>query len=69
MSGVSVGTGASAGDDAIYTVATLPTASTATKARSAFVSDALTPTVLSAVTGGGAVFVRVFCNGTTWIVG
>ena len=51
----------------VYTVATLPTAGTA--GRRAFVSNALTPVVLSAVVGGGALTVPVFDNGTTWIVG
>ena len=51
----------------VYTVATLPTAGTA--GRRAFVSNALLPTILTAVVGGGAVTVPVFDNGTTWIVG
>ena len=32
------------------------------------VSDALLPAALSAITGGGAVHVLAYCNGTTWIV-
>ena len=51
----------------VYTVATLPTAGTA--GRRAFVSNALTPVVLSAVVGGGAITVPVFDNGSSWIVG
>jgi len=51
----------------VYTVATLPAAGTA--GRRAFVSNALTPVVLSAVVGGGAVTVPVFDNGSSWIVG
>lgn len=51
----------------VYTVATLPTAGVA--GRKAFVSNALTPVVLSAVVGGGAVTVPVYDNGTTWMVG
>ena len=51
----------------IYTVATLPTAGQ--PGRRAFVSNALTPVVLSAVVGGGAITVPVFDNGTSWIVG
>ena len=50
-----------------YTVATLPTGMP-TGSR-AYVTDALTPTALSAVTGGGAVVVPVFYNGSSWIVG
>lgn len=48
-----------------YTVATLPTG---VVGMTAYVTDALTPVVLSAVVGGGAVTVPVFYNGTTWIV-
>jgi hypothetical protein len=51
-----------------YTVATLPTASTVSGGR-ANVSDALTPTFGSAVTGGGAVFTPVYSNGSAWFVG
>jgi hypothetical protein len=51
----------------VYTVSTLPTAGQS--GRRAFVSNALTPVVLSAVVGGGAITVPVFDNGTSWIVG
>ena len=51
----------------VYTVATLPAAGSA--GRRAFVSNALTPVVLSAVVGGGAITVPVFDNGSSWIVG
>lgn len=51
----------------VYTVSTLPAAGT--KGRRAFVSNALTPVVLSAVVGGGAVTVPVYDNGSSWIVG
>ena len=51
----------------VYTVSSLPTAGTA--GRRAFVSNALTPVILTAVVGGGAVTVPVYDNGTTWIVG
>lgn len=47
-----------------YTVATLPAG---TIGQFAFVIDALTPTYLVAVTGGGAVACPVFYNGTTWV--
>jgi len=53
----------------MYTVATLPNASLLGTGTSAFVTDALTPVVLSTVVGGGAAIVRVFSNGTNWIVG
>lgn len=48
-----------------YTVATLPSG---TQGDNAFVTDALAPTILNTVVGGGAVVVRVFYNGTNWIV-
>lgn len=50
-----------------YTVATLPTAGTA--GRMAYVTDALAPSFLTAVVGGGAVIAPVFDNGTNWIGG
>jgi hypothetical protein len=53
--------------DTAYTVATLPTAGTA--GRRAYVTNALAPTYLAAVTGGGAVVCPVFDNGTAWVVG
>jgi hypothetical protein len=31
-----------------------------------YVTDATTPTYNGALTGGGAVAVKVFCNGTSW---
>jgi hypothetical protein len=34
----------------------------------AFVNNALTPTFLAPVVGGGSAVVQVFHNGTTWIV-
>lgn len=49
----------------VYTVATLPTAGT--RGRIACVSDATTPTFLGALTGGGAVSVPVFDNGSAWV--
>jgi hypothetical protein len=48
-----------------YTVATLPAAGT--KGRRAYVTDALAPTYLGALTGGGAVNCPVFDNGTIWV--
>lgn len=49
------------------TVATLPSASFAT--RRFFVSDASAPTFGSTVSGGGAVLVPVYSDGTNWKVG
>ena len=50
---------------AAYTVATLPAAGT--QGRRAWVTDALAPTFLGALTGGGAVVCPVFDNGTAWV--
>lgn len=47
-----------------YTVATLPAA---VQGDIAFVTDALTPTFLAIVVGGGAVVTPVFYNGTNWV--
>lgn len=47
-----------------YTVATLPTG---TIGQRAYVTDATTPTYNGALTGGGAVKVPVFYNGTAWV--
>ena len=53
----------------IYSMAgtPLPAASSALKGARAVVSDATTPTYLTAYTGGGAVVCPVFCNGTAWV--
>jgi len=48
-----------------YTVATLPAAGVA--GRRAYVTDALAPTYLGALVGGGAVTCPVFDNGTAWV--
>ena len=47
-----------------YTVATLPTG---TQGDVAYVTDALAPTFLMAVTGGGTVKAPVFYDGTNWV--
>lgn len=47
-----------------YTVATLPAG---TQGDTAFVTDALAPTFLTALTGGGAVVTPAFYNGTAWV--
>lgn len=52
----------------MVTVAGLPTCNAASQGLIYGVTDALTPVALSAPTGGGAVVVQVFCNGTAWIV-
>ena len=53
----------------VYTVATLPSASTSGAGARAFVTDALAPTFGATVTGGGAVNVPVYSDGTNWKVG
>ena len=50
----------------IYTVATLPAG---VAGKRCCVSDALSPTFLSIVAGGGTVFTPVIHNGTNWVVG
>lgn len=50
-----------------YTVATLPAAGK--KGRRLNVTDALAPTFLGALTGGGTIACPVFDNGTAWVAG
>lgn len=52
-----------------YTVATLPSASTAGAGARAFVTDATATTFLSIVAGGGSNKVPVVSNGTNWLIG
>lgn len=47
-----------------YTVATLPTG---TQGDTAYVTDAVLPTFLGTLTGGGSVVTPVFHNGTAWV--
>jgi hypothetical protein len=47
-----------------YTVATLPTG---TQGDLAYVTDALAPTYLGTIVGGGAVVTPVFFDGTNWV--
>lgn len=49
-----------------YTVATLPAG---VQGDTAYVTDALAPVWGTAVAGGGAVVIKVFYDGTNWIVG
>jgi hypothetical protein len=56
----------------LYTVAQLPTASTAIAGTRAVVSNsnaALTAGIGATVAAGGSNIVPVFCNGTNWIIG
>jgi trimeric autotransporter adhesin len=47
-----------------YTVATLP--GSPVQGDTAFVTDALAPTFLGTIVGGGAIVTKVFYNGTNW---
>lgn len=47
-----------------YTVATLPSGTTGD---TAYVTDALVPTFMGIIAGGGSTVARVFFNGTNWI--
>ena len=51
---------------AATTVALLPACNAAARGALGQVSDATAPTYNAALTGGGAVFVPVYCNGTAW---
>jgi len=53
----------------IYTVATLPAASTSNAGTRTFVSDSTTTTFGSTVVGGGSNTVPVYSNGTGWKIG
>jgi hypothetical protein len=52
-----------------YTVATLPSAATSGVGARSFVTDASAPTFGATVSGGGAVAVPVYSDGTNWKVG
>lgn len=52
-----------------FTVATLPSPATSGVGATAFATDAITPTPLAAVVGGGSTKVPVYCDGATWLVG
>jgi hypothetical protein len=53
----------------VYTVATLPSATTSGVGARSFVSDALAPVFGSTVVTGGAVKTPVYSDGTDWKVG
>ena len=54
---------------AIFTVSTLPSATTTSAGVRSFVSDAAATTFASVVAGGGANTVPVYCDGTNWRIG
>lgn len=60
-------TGNSLRISATYTVSTLPTCSGTNKGQQTVVTDASSPTYLGALTGSGAVYAPVICNGTIWV--
>lgn len=51
------------------TASALPACSAAIKGARATVTDALGPTFLGALTGGGVVVSPAFCNGSAWVTG
>lgn len=53
----------------VYTVAALPTPSSALTNVRAFVSDSNATTFAAVVAGGGANGVPVYCDGTNWRIG
>lgn len=53
----------------VTTVSALPTCNAGLRGRVYLVTDALAPVTLAALSGGGAVVVKTYCNGTSWIVG
>lgn len=52
----------------VTTVSGLPSAAVGNRGREYYVSDATATTRLSTVAGGGANFVKVFSNGTNWVI-
>jgi hypothetical protein len=62
------GTSAISAKTAVSIVASLPTCNSAAEGTHYGVTNALAPTSLSAVAGGGSVHVPVYCNGINWIV-
>jgi hypothetical protein len=52
----------------VVAVAQLPTAAAGNRGREYYVSDANATTRLAIVAGGGANFVKVFSNGTNWLI-
>lgn len=51
----------------VYTVSTLPAAATGLKGTVVAVSDATTPALGTALTGGGAVYCLALCTGAAWV--
>jgi hypothetical protein len=55
--------------NAVYTVGTLPSASTLGVGARAFVTDANSTTFAATVAGGGSSIVPVYSDGTNWKIG
>jgi hypothetical protein len=53
----------------VTTVANLPPANASNQGREFYVTDANSTTRLAVVSGGGSNFVKVFCNGSQWLIG
>ena len=52
---------------ASFTVSGLPTCNSAANKASVIVTDASSPTFGGSLTGGGAVIIHAFCNGSSWL--
>jgi hypothetical protein len=52
---------------ATTTIANLPVCNAASQGQIRMVSDATAPTYNGVLTGGGAVVIMTFCNGTAWL--
>jgi hypothetical protein len=52
----------------VVAVASLPACNAGLEGSHYGVNNALAPTALATVVGGGAVHVSVYCDGTNWIV-
>ena len=63
-SSLAIGTGGTFNRLRVYTVGTLPAG---TQGDTALVTDAVIPTYLGALTGGGSVVTPVFYNGSAWL--
>jgi hypothetical protein len=55
-------------DTQVLAVASLPSCGSAAEGMWANVNNALSPTALATVSAGGSVHVKVYCNGSNWIV-
>lgn len=63
---INSGIGAGTIQHTVFVVSSLPSCPTVGAGSEAFVTDATAPTYNTALTGGGAVGIPVFCDGTIW---